>query len=164
MDAGLPDGAIASLVLRPASWLRFAAGAGTNSAAAGLRGGVSIVPFATGPSLTLEVGHYLDGPVNSVVQAFVGGIGRVSEYVRRMNYTFANAHTGIDVGNRDFTFYVHGGLTYVHAVLRELDVADLQLNPGVRPAEGTTTVRINTDPEIRLVTPSVKIGFVVYLQ
>jgi len=164
VDAGLPDGAIASLVLRPASWLRFAGGAGTNSASAGVRGGFSITPFPIGPSLTLEVGHYLDGPVNSMVQAFVGGVGRISDYVRRMNYTYANAHVGVDIGNRTMTFFVHGGLSYVHAVLRELDTSDLQLNPGVRPVEGITTVRINTDPEIRLITPSVKIGLIVYLE
>jgi hypothetical protein len=162
-DAGIPDGLVGSLVLRPATWLRFAAGVGSNTASAGVRCGLSIAPFAIGPSFTAEVGHFGDGPVNSVVQTFVGGMGRISEYVKRMNYTYANAHVGVDFGNRGLTFFVHGGLTYVSAVLRELDTSNVQLNPNVRSDVGASTVKINSDPQIRIVTPSVKLGLIVYL-
>src|ERR1700690_2945931 len=67
-DAGLPDGANASLVFRPLRWLRVHGGGGYNMVSAGVRGGATVVPFGMGPSATLEAGHYFDGNANGAVQ------------------------------------------------------------------------------------------------
>src|SRR5262245_33304652 len=75
-DVGLPDGVTGSLLVRPASWLRLHAGGGSNSASAGVRGGLSLVPLGSGPSLNVELGHYLDGEANGVVRTFMGGLGK----------------------------------------------------------------------------------------
>src|SRR5438445_421418 len=61
-DAGLPDGANASLVFRPARWIRMHGGGGYNMISGGVRAGVTLLaPFVVAPSGTLEVGHYFDG-------------------------------------------------------------------------------------------------------
>ena len=60
-DVGLPDGVGASLVYRPAKWLRVTGGGTYNMISSGLRAGASLLPFGWGPSLTVEGGHYFDG-------------------------------------------------------------------------------------------------------
>src|SRR5580692_2546468 len=49
-DVGIPDGLQASLVLRPAKWLRGSVGGGYNMISKGVRVGVSLLPFGRGPS------------------------------------------------------------------------------------------------------------------
>jgi hypothetical protein len=159
-DVGVPDGAMGSLVVRPASWLRLHAGGGTNSASAGVRGGFSLVPFGAGPSLNLELGHFLDAETNGVVRSFMGGLGKFATYFRRVGYTYANAHLGLDFGTRRATFFIHGGVTYLWATLRNVqDAIDEQTMAGAQ-----TTLTINEDPTIRILMPSVKLGLIVYLQ
>src|SRR5262245_56202837 len=70
LDAGLPDGANASLVLRPVSWLRAHAGGGTNAISPGVRVGATLLPFGSGPSATIEGGHYFEGNANGLAQRF----------------------------------------------------------------------------------------------
>src|SRR5438105_2350281 len=50
MDAGAPDGANASLVFRPLSWLRAHGGGGYNMISKGIRAGATLLPFGSGPS------------------------------------------------------------------------------------------------------------------
>lgn len=158
-DAGLPDGLMASLAVRPVQYLRLHAGAGTNSASPGFRLGMSLLPLGVGPSLNLEIGHYLDGDANGLVRQAVAGLGRFSSYVKRLNYTFANAHAGLDVGKQDFTFFVHGGFTYLHARLR-----DVMAPPDMVTSTGRTSITFREDPIVKMFTPSVKVGLIVYLQ
>src|SRR5437868_1167806 len=56
VDAGVPDGANASLVFRPLSWLRAHGGGGTNMIGMGVRVGATLLPFGSGPSATFEAG------------------------------------------------------------------------------------------------------------
>src|SRR5690349_2181878 len=72
MDAGLPDGANASLVFRPLSWLRAHGGGGHNMVSVGVRGGVTLLPFGSGPSATIEAGHYFDGDANGLARRWAG--------------------------------------------------------------------------------------------
>jgi hypothetical protein len=158
-DAGLPDGFMGSLTIRPIEYLRLHAGAGTNSSSPGFRVGMSVLPLGMGPSLNLEVGHYLDGDANGLVRVAVSGLGKFSNYVNRLNYTFANAHAGVDIGKQDFTFFVHGGFTYLHARLR-----DVMPPPDTVSSTGRTSITFREDPIVKMFTPSVKVGLIVYLQ
>jgi hypothetical protein len=158
-DAGLPDGFMGSLTIRPIEYLRLHAGAGTNSSSPGFRVGMSVLPLGMGPSLNLEVGHYLDGDANGLVRVAVSGLGKFSTYVNRLNYTFANAHAGVDIGKQDFTFFVHGGFTYLHARLR-----DVMPPPDTVSSTGRTSITFREDPIVKMFTPSVKVGLIVYLQ
>jgi hypothetical protein len=160
-DVGLPDGAMASLVLRPISPLRLSLAVGSNGAAPGFRAGVSLLPFGAGPSIALEGGHYLAGNPDGPIKTVFGGMGQFASYVGKINYTFANAHAGIDVGRRDFTFFAHAGLSYIRATLRDV-VVPVDANQN-RDAP-VTTVTFREDPVLRMFTPSVKLGFVLYLQ
>ncbi|HEY0715803.1 MAG TPA: hypothetical protein VGF45_24175 [Polyangia bacterium] len=158
-DVGLPDGAMASLVLRPVVPVRLSLAVGSNGTAPGFRGGVSLLPFGAGPSLTLEGGHYLSGRPNGPLKSVFGGMGRFASYVGQVNYTFANAHAGVDVGRKNFTFFLHGGVSYIRATLRDVSV------PRSTGNEGTvTTLTFREDPVLRMFTPSVKLGLVFYLQ
>ena len=53
LGAGVPDGASASAVVRPFSWVRGEAGLSYNMISKGVRAGVSLLPFGSGPSATL---------------------------------------------------------------------------------------------------------------
>src|SRR3989442_4804519 len=67
-DVGLPDGAGASLVVRPMKWLRVTGGGTYNMISSGVRAGASLLPFGWGPSLSVEGGHYFDGDANGLVR------------------------------------------------------------------------------------------------
>jgi hypothetical protein len=160
-DAGLPDGVMGSLVLRPVDFLRLQLGAGTNTASPGFRAGVSLIPLGSGPSVTLEGGHYLAGDADGLVQTIFGGLGRFATYVGKLDYTFFNAHTGLDFGSDNVTFFLHGGVTYMRATLSELDVPlDTSSKTGAPP----TTLTFREDPVVRMWTPSVKLGVIFFLQ
>jgi hypothetical protein len=160
-DAGLPDGVMGSLVVRPVDFLRLHVGAGTNSASPGFRAGASLIPFGSGPSLTLEAGHYMSGDAGGLVQTIFSGLGRFASYVGKVDYTFVNAHAGLDLGYQDFTFFLHGGLTYIHATLSDLEVP---LDTSSRTGAAPTTLTFREDPVLRMWTPSVKLGVIFYLQ
>jgi hypothetical protein len=159
LDAGLPDGVIGGLALRPVPYTRLHIGAGSNSASPGVRGGLTILPVGEGPSLSLEMGHYVRGGTNTVLRSLFAGLGDFGSYVRRFSYTFFNAHAGIELGRRNVTFYVHGGFTYLRATLH-----DVQAPVESDPARTTrTTVTFKRDPRLRMLAPSAKLGLVVYL-
>lgn len=161
VDAGLPDGANASLVLRPFSWLRAHGGGGYNMISKGVRIGATLLPFGSGPSATLEAGHYFDGDANGLAQRFAGS-SFASPLLERVGYDYANAHLGLDFGSRRVTFYIHGGMSYVRADVHNLDsvvASTASMNGG----NGSTEISINKDPTVRAWFPSAKLGLIVYL-
>jgi hypothetical protein len=161
VDAGLPDGANASLVLRPFSWLRAHGGGGYNMISKGVRIGATLLPFGSGPSATLEAGHYIDGDANGLAQRFAGS-SFASPLLERVGYDYANAHLGLDFGSRRVTFYIHGGMSYVRADVHNLDsvvASTASMNGG----NGSTEISIAKDPTVRAWFPSAKLGLIVYL-
>jgi hypothetical protein len=161
VDAGLPDGANASLVLRPFSWLRAHGGGGYNMISKGVRIGATLLPFGSGPSATLEAGHYFDGDANGLAQRFAGS-SFASPLLERVGYDYANAHLGLDFGSRRVTFYIHGGMSYVRADVHNLDsvvASTASMNGG----NGSTEISIAKDPTVRAWFPSAKLGLIVYL-
>ncbi len=161
-DAGLPDGANASLVFRPFSWLRAHGGGGTNMISKGVRAGVTLVPFGSGLSATLEAGHYFDGDANGLARRFAGSSFQ-SELLERVGYDYANGHLGLDFGSRRVTFYIHGGMSYVRANIHNVDSV-LSAQAAANGADsGTTEVSVKQDPIVRAWFPSVKLGLIVYL-
>jgi hypothetical protein len=161
LDAGLPDGANASLVVRPCSWARAHAGGGYNLISAGVRGGLTLVPFGSGLSATVEAGRYFEGDANGLAQRFAGSSFQ-SALLERVGYDYANAHLGLDFGSRSFTFYIHAGMSYVRAKVHNLDsaVGSTATSDG---ANGSTEITVPQDPTVRAWFPSAKLGFVVYL-
>jgi hypothetical protein len=167
-DAGLPDGANASLVFRPACWLRLHGGGGYNMISTGVRAGATLVPFGLGPSATIEGGHYFDGDANGLAQRFAGQSFQ-STLLEKVGYDYANFHLGLDFGYRRVTFYIHGGMSYVRAKVHNFDgvVASEAAANGASSANGanggTTEISINQDPTVKAWFPSAKLGLIVYL-
>ena len=161
VDAGLPDGANASLVVRPFSWLRAHGGGGTNMIGKGVRAGETLLPFGGGPSATIEVGHYFDGDANGVAKRFAGSTFS-SPLLERIGYDYANAHLGLDFGSRRATFYIHGGMSYVRADVHNFDSV-VSSTASTNGGNGSTEISINKDPTVRAWFPSAKLGLIVYL-
>jgi len=161
VDAGLPDGANASLVVRPFSWLRAHGGGGTNMIGKGVRAGATLLPFGGGPSATIEVGHYFDGDANGVAKRFAGSTFS-SPLLERIGYDYANAHLGLDFGSRRATFYIHGGMSYVRADVHNFDSV-VSSTASTNGGNGSTEISINKDPTVRAWFPSAKLGLIVYL-
>ncbi len=155
VDAGVPDGAAASLVYRPISRLRLHAGATHNFITTGARAGVTIAPLRTwfSPTLNLDAGAYKEGDANPVIQMVTGDPTFHSSPLERVGYRYANAHLGLEFGRERATFYLHAGASYISSRLRNLDAT---------AEDGTTTVTFTEDPEVRLVTVSARIGLIIY--
>jgi hypothetical protein len=160
-DAGLPDGANASLVYRPRRWLRVHGGGGYNMVSEGIRAGATLVPFGMGPSATLETGHYFDGNANGVVQRFAGQ-SFSSPLLARIGYDYTNFHLGLDFGYHHVTFFVHGGMSYVRAQVHNLESVVSSQASAASDGNGTTSVSIKQDPTVQAWFPSAKLGLIVY--
>jgi hypothetical protein len=155
LDAGLPDGLMGSVTVRPLTWLRASLGAGSNGISAGFRAGLTLLPLGTGPSASLEYGRYLEGNANALSQSV---LGKSSPLLDRVGYQFANAHLGVAFGLRRCVFFIHGGVSVGRGTIHNLD--------SVIPAptgNGTTQVSVRRDPNAQAVGPSLKLGLVVYI-
>jgi hypothetical protein len=159
-DVGMPDGLNLGLVLAPAKWLRLAASAGTNSAALGYRGGLSLVPVGWGPSFTFEVGHCNLAEMNSVLRTFFSVSNWVKPYVQQFGYTYLNAHLGLDYPVGNFMLFLHGGYTYLMGTVRGSNPVVVGTNSDAAKTPNMT-VTIGQDGEVRAHTLSAKLGIVL---
>ena len=160
-DVGVPDGLIGSLVVRPWKWLRFCAGGGANGISYGWRTGITLLPLGQGPSASLEYGGYLDGDANAMAKTL--GFGS-SPVLQRVGYQYTNAHLGLDFGSRRFVFFLHGGVSVLWGQIHNLDTLIPAPTASDASVTGTTQLVVPRDPNARVVTPSVKLGFVVYVR
>jgi hypothetical protein len=158
-DVGLPDGATASIVVRPIRSLRVHAGVSHNMISLGERVGLTWVPLSwwVSPTLSVEYGHYAEGNANPLARAVMGDATFESKILERVGYDYANAHLGLEFGRKWFTFYIHAGMSRITGTVHNIDSETMTGN------EGTTTVTFSKDPSIKLWGPSARIGFVVYL-
>ncbi len=156
VDAGVPDGAAASIVYRPISQFRFHAGATHNMITTGVRAGVSIVPLRSwfSPTLNVDAGSYAEGDANPLVQMVSGNSELHNDQLERVGYRYANAHLGLEFGRQRATFYLHAGGSYIAGKIRNLNAAS--------DGSSSTTVSFTTDPDVRLLTVSAKLGLIIY--
>ena len=159
VGGGIPDGATLSGVYRPFSWVRTELGAGYNMISKGARVGLTVLPFGAGPSATLEAGRFFDGDANGFARSLAGAGFQDKAVLQRVGYDFANAHLGLDFGTRRVVFFIHGGMSYIRAQLHNVNE---QVSSSMSASSGTT-VTFNQDPTVRIVAPSAKLGFIVYL-
>ena len=69
-DVGVPDGAMASVVVRPLSFLRAHAGAGYNAISTGFRAGATLsLPFWLSPTASISYGMYPEGDANPIARS-----------------------------------------------------------------------------------------------
>ena len=162
-DVGVPDGLIGSLVVRPFSWVRLSGGGGSNGISRGWRTGITLLPFAAGPSASFEYGSFRDGDANPLAVKVIGGGFDGSPLLERVGYDYMNAHLGLDFGSRRFVFFVHGGVTVVRGKVHNVDAAIRDATPQNPNATGTTEVVVRQDPTVKAVGSSVKLGLIVYI-
>ena len=156
VDVGVPDGLIGSLVVRPWKWFRVEGGGGSNSVSKGWRGGLALIPFGAGPSLSLEYGRYGQGDANGLVRSMAGGSFSGTPLLEKLEYDYANAHAGLEFGGKYFTFFVHGGVSMVWAQIHS--------GGGTLANTGTdTVVQVSGDPKIKAFGSSLKVGLIIFV-
>jgi len=161
-DVGVPDGMNASLVVRPWKWVRAYGGGGSNTVAKGWRGGLSLLPFGAGPSLSAEYGSYAEGNANGLVGRLVQGNFEGSAILDKVGYDYTNLHVGLDFGGRYFTFFIHGGVSRVWSTVHNMDSA-IHNGSGNSNVTGSTQVVVNKDPTLVATGSSLKIGLIIFL-
>jgi hypothetical protein len=164
VDAGLPDGANLAFVVRPLAQLRLHVAGGTNTAGAGFRGGLTVIPYwlwFVAPSLSLEAGWCRVGDVNSVITTFFQVPGWMKEYAQQAGYSYYNGHLGIEIGKSWITWFLHAGVSYVSGVVRMPNPVPLT---GVNNVVTATTpdVVLGQDAKIQAITFSGKTGVVIH--
>jgi hypothetical protein len=162
-DVGVPDGLIGSLTIRPFSWVRVSGGGGTNGISRGWRTGITLLPFAAGPSASFEYGRYQNGDANPLAKKVIGGDFDGSPLLERVGYDYMNAHLGLDFGSRRLVIFLHGGITMVRGKVHNVDAAIRDATPQNTSATGTTEVVVRQDPTVKAVGSSVKLGLIVYI-
>ena len=148
LSGPLPDAGLL-LALRPFRWVQVRAGAGYNWLAFGVRGGVTLVnPVAVPLSLTCEGGHYFEGDANKVVRWFSSNVQEVGS-LRRFSYDYLNLLAGLEFGERDFSVYIRGGVSWMRTTIKDFaqsaqDVAQVDMQA--------------SDPKVSYRGPTLKLG------
>jgi hypothetical protein len=153
-DFGTMDGGMMSLVYRPAQWLRFHVGGGTNFAAPGVRAGAVVNPFRnSGWAVSLDGGHFYPGNVNGVFQAFAGNDYDDSHLLEHFDYDYVNLQVGWEVERGGLMFFARGG---VGLLVTQLPADDLDR---VRHLSSL----VDPDGSVEAFLPSLKIGIIGFL-
>jgi hypothetical protein len=155
VDAGVPEGAQASLVVRPWSHLRMHGGVGYNGIRTGYQGGVTLIPFSTWftPTLTADYGAFPEGDATKLARYFDPTAD--SPALQRVGYHYANARVGLEFGRTHVTFYIDAGISrFTGAVHDELD----------NTSSGNSMITVTaSDAQVKAWTASARIGWIIYL-
>jgi hypothetical protein len=155
LDAGVPDGANASLIYRPWSFARLHLGGGHNYIAPGIRMGLTLIPWGSGISASVDAGHYFRGDANPLARMLTGDASVEVASLRDLGYDYANFHLGYEYGRKWATVYVHGGMSYLKGVMKNA-------NETFGDVDDYTKVMFRGDPKVGVWTPSVRLGLIVY--
>ncbi len=157
-EAGVPEGLGGSVVLRPVPALRFQIGGASDGFAAGVRGGIVFVPFQSfvRPTLSAHAGHFTEGDANGLVRLAANLEGPAATLLSRVQYDFASAHVGLEVGRANATsFFVRAGMSKVRVRLPAVQAAAKEMIPGAELGSETTV--------LGLTSPSVQVGFTFFV-
>ena len=161
-DVGLPDGATASVVVRPVRPLRLELGAAHDGVGPGVRAGVSWIPFGTWitPTLGISCGRFFESDANKRVRTLSGDTTFSSPLLDKVGYDFASARVGLELGRKHVTFFIHAGASVVTGTVHNVDMAT---QSGMSSGTTSTVTVSTTDPHVRLFSVSATVGFIVYL-
>jgi hypothetical protein len=108
VDAGVPDGLGVGLAVAPVPHVRVSVSGLTNIMGAGIRGGLSLVPFASWtlhPILSLDAGRYFTGDARMFV----------AEAPAKLTYDFVDATVGLELMFRIVVLRAGGGVARIWA-------------------------------------------------
>jgi hypothetical protein len=159
-DVGVPDGAVASLVVRPIRALRLEGGIADNIVSPGVLGTVTWIPFASWatPVLSVGYGRYFERNANGIAQQLAGDNSFTSPLLEKVGYDFANARVGIELGRKYVTFFIHAGVSRVTGQVHNLDQVAMS-----QSANDSMVSITATDPKVTLWGVSANLGFIVYV-
>lgn len=153
VDAGIPGGAGAAVVVRPWQLLRVHAGMSWNYFGFGVKGGATLVPFHWGvvPTLGLEAGHFFNSDASRVTND-----ATLKEILKNVSYTFVTGDIGLEFGSQNrFVFFIRGGMSYITGPVKNVARAF--------QAGGNTNVTSAADATLSYFGPTAKLGFILYL-
>jgi hypothetical protein len=156
---GVPDGASASLAVRPVRALRFELGAAHNGVGAGVRGGLTLVPFKSWftPVIGVVYGHFFERDANKTVRLATGDATFDSPLLDKVGYDFAAARAGIELGRKRCTFFLHAGIARTWGEIHNFSEAADSSN-----TNSMITIT-SSDPHVTVWSVSADLGFVFYL-
>ena len=159
-DVGMPDGATASIVVRPLSFLRAHAGAGYNAISTGFRAGATLsLPFWFSPTASFSYGVFPEGDANPIARRISGDPDMHNPMLEKVGYQFADGFLGLQFGHRRVSFQIEAGYSRIEGKIRNLDaMSDAQMT------DSQTTVSINQDPNVVVWSLSARIGLTVYVK
>ncbi len=161
-DAAFPDGLALSLAWRPHWAFRLSAGGTYNLIGAGIRGGISAVPFqsAVTPSLSLDLGHVFSSDMGTAVRLFGNRLPETLQpLLKSVSYDYADLLLGLEVGSqRRFNFYLKAGVSWIWSTAHGTSTFQY---PG--PSAGSTFTATATDPSVNPVLPCFKLGFIYWI-
>ncbi|MGE0400872.1 MAG: hypothetical protein AB7T06_29445 [Kofleriaceae bacterium] len=159
-DVGVPDGAMASVVVRPLSFARVHAGAGYNAISTGYRAGVTLsLPTWLSPTASFSYGVYPEGDANPIARRISGDPSMHNPMLEKVGYQFADGYLGLQFGRRRVAFQIEAGYSRIEGKVRNLDMMS-----GDEPSDSQTTVAINQDPNVVVWSVSARIGLTVYVK
>ena len=137
-DVGFPDGVAVGASVAPLPHLRVSIAGLTNVMGFGIRGGLSVVPFARAmihPLLTVELGRYFSGDPRKL---FPNG-------PERFTYDFVDASVGAELTLWRFSLFVAGGLApwWTSIPLPEITFAGMTMGKLLPCAKLGLQVRLN---------------------
>jgi hypothetical protein len=151
-DVGLPDGAGASLLVMPVSWLRLHVGGLATLSGSGARAGVTLVAFPKSgvrPIVGAEGGYAFQGSATWL--PYLGALPVLSRALEQVSYGWGSAHVGFELGSPHFAVVLRGGLSYV-----DLTFAGPRVDVG-----GATLMA--SSMTLRGVVPSARVGLMIAL-
>lgn len=141
---GVPDAATVGVVFRPVKYVRTELGGAYNYLTEGAQVGISLLPFGRVLSFTGECGYFFGGNANKFTNKEYPALDDTS-------YEYCNTHAGLEIGHERATFFIHGGMSYFDARIRN---TTQQINRG--------DVTVVSDPHLTAWFPSFKLGLIVY--
>jgi hypothetical protein len=149
---------LAALIVRPIPWLRLTAGPAWNYLGWGLQVGAGWTPirWAVSPTLSLDYGHYFDADASKLAHRFGDKNTDFEPLLKRVGYDYLSAQVGLELGSqRGVSFFLRGGLSYLATTLH-----GTSRSTGGSSGSSGSQVQV-TDPSIRAVIPSAKLGFLI---
>lgn len=118
-DLGVPDGLVASLLIKAQSHLDLHFGAAHNSFAPGARAGLRLYPKRgrVAPFLAADGGTFARGQAHGFAQTMAQNIASDRVQLQQVGYRYGNLHLGLRLGDRKHAFFVQGGVSLMQGDL-----------------------------------------------
>ncbi|NOK14709.1 hypothetical protein [Corallococcus exercitus] len=158
LDAGMPEGAGLSGVLRPSPYLRLHFGGAHNGLRGALRAGVTLLPLRgkLSPSFSWEFGHAQAASTKTLNRRLADSTQLPTSSMERVGYSYVSTHLGLEFNaTRRLSFFVRGGASFMEMDVPSLQKLDEPFRDSLSPVETKSWM-------MRTLQPSAKLGFAFF--